>query len=85
MEFVYYYVIVINIIGFAIMGRDKYLARKKQWRISESALWFIAFIGGAIGSVIGMYYFRHKTKHIVFKIGFPLLATLQIAVFSLLW
>ena len=82
MEFVYYYMVAINIIGFAIMGRDKHLARKKQWRISESSLWFIAIIGGAIGSAIGMYYFRHKTKHVVFKVGFPLLAVLQIAALS---
>ena len=79
MEFVYYYMIVINIIGFFIMGRDKQLDKKQQWRISESALWTIAFVGGAIGATIGMNYFRHKTKHTAFKFGFPLLAAIQIA------
>ena len=83
MEFVYYYMIAINIIGFAIMGRDKHLARKKQWRIPESTLLFLALAGGAVGGTIGMYYFRHKTKHLLFKVSFPLMAAVQILVLVL--
>lgn len=83
MELVYYYLIIVNIIGFAIMGRDKHLARKKQWRIPESTLLFFALVGGAVGSTIGMYYFRHKTKHLFFKVSFPLLAAVQIIVLAL--
>lgn len=83
MELVYYYLIIINIISFAIMGRDKHLARKKQWRISESTLLFFALVGGAVGGTIGMYYFRHKTKHLFFKVSFPLLAAVQIVVLAL--
>ncbi|MGN0514088.1 MAG: DUF1294 domain-containing protein, partial [Lachnospiraceae bacterium] len=84
MELVYYYLIVVNIIGFAIMGRDKHLARKKQWRIPESTLLFFALIGGATGGTLGMYYFRHKTKHLFFKVGFPLISAVQIVVLALL-
>lgn len=79
MKFVYYYMIVINIIGFVVMGRDKQLAKKKQWRISEASLWSVAFIGGSIGATIGMRYFRHKTRHTAFKMGLPILAAIQIA------
>ena len=67
------YVFIINIVAFIIMGYDKHQAKKHKWRVSENTLMFLAFIFGAIGSLAGMYTFRHKTKHIKFKIGFPLM------------
>ena len=78
MIFIASYLLVVNIVGFLIMGIDKQKARKGAYRISEVKLWLIAVIGGAVGSTIAMYYFRHKTKHNHFKIGFPLLAFLQL-------
>ena len=65
------YLIVINIIAFALMGIDKKRARNKEWRISEAALFTTALLFGSLGSNIGMRYFRHKTKHWYFKFGFP--------------
>ncbi len=67
------YVVIINIISFIVMGYDKHQAKKHKWRVSENTLMFLAFIFGSIGSMAGMYTFRHKTKHIKFKIGFPLM------------
>lgn len=78
MVFIASYLLVVNIVGFLIMGIDKQKARKGAYRISEAKLWFIAIIGGAVGSTVAMYYFHHKTKHKHFKIGFPLLAFLQL-------
>lgn len=72
------YLVIVNIVGFFIMGIDKQKARKGAYRISEDKLWSIAIIGGAIGSTVAMYFFRHKTKHPHFKLGFPLLAFLQL-------
>ncbi|MBM7701258.1 DUF1294 domain-containing protein [Metabacillus iocasae] len=72
--FVLIYLIVVNIVGFYLMGEDKKRAKKREWRIQESTLWLVAAVGGAVGLTIGMYLFRHKTKHIAFKVGFPLLA-----------
>lgn len=75
----------INFIGFALMGIDKYKAKKRAFRIPEATLFIIAFIGGSVGSLIGMYLFRHKTRHRRFFIGMPLILALQIAaVFAIL-
>jgi len=69
--------VVMNLIGFFIMGEDKKRARNHQFRISERTLWLVAVFGGAIGSTAGMQVFRHKTKHFWFKIGFPVLAVID--------
>lgn len=72
------YLILINLTGFAMMGIDKRKARKKLWRISESTLFFIAIIGGSIGSIVGMRVFHHKTRHWYFVYGMPLILVLQV-------
>ncbi|MCR4690609.1 MAG: DUF1294 domain-containing protein [Lachnospiraceae bacterium] len=72
------YVLVMNIIGFALMGIDKTKARKRAWRIPESTLFLFALFGGSIGSIAGMFFFRHKTKHWYFVVGMPLILILQI-------
>lgn len=72
------YLILINLIGFFIMYYDKKRAIKKQWRISEATLITIAIIGGSIGEYLGMQNFRHKTKHLKFKIGISIIIMLQI-------
>lgn len=71
MNLINYYLITINIYQFIIMGLDKLLAIKKKNRISEKTLLLNAFIGGSIGSIFGMYIFRHKTKKIKFKLLYP--------------
>jgi uncharacterized membrane protein YsdA (DUF1294 family) len=72
------YVILMSLIGFSSMGIDKHKARKKVFRIPERTLMFLAFTGGGIGSFLGMYFFRHKTKHIKFVLLFPLAALLYL-------
>ncbi len=69
MNYLIYYLIVINIISFIMYGVDKKLAIKKQWRISEHTLIVLGFIGGCLGSLLGMNLFHHKTKKIVFWLG----------------
>ncbi|MEE0920615.1 MAG: DUF1294 domain-containing protein [Lachnospiraceae bacterium] len=73
------YIFFINILGFSLMGIDKRKAIKKVWRIPESTLFIVALIGGSIGSIIGMNFFRHKTKHWYFVLGMPLILIAQIA------
>ncbi len=73
------YTAAVNIVGFFIMGIDKAKARKHAWRISEAALFFVALIGGSLGTTLGMHIFRHKTKHWYFKWGMPLILIVQIA------
>ena len=59
------------------MGMDKYRAVKQQWRIPEKTLFLFALLGGSAGGIIGMYFFRHKTLHKKFSVGFPLLLIVQ--------
>ena len=73
------YLILINITGFAVMGIDKWKARKQAWRIPEKTLFLISILGGSIGSIAGMYTFHHKTKHWYFVIGMPLILIAQVA------
>lgn len=72
------YGIIVNIAGFAAMGIDKRRARRKAWRIPESTLFLIAIIGGSIGAIAGMYFFRHKTLHPSFVWGMPAILILQV-------
>lgn len=72
-----YYFLLINILGFLMMYKDKRNAIKKKWRIREKRLWFIALLGGALAMACSMYIFRHKTKHLSFQIGLPIIALLQ--------
>ncbi len=73
------YLILINLIGFTVMGVDKKRAIRGAWRISEASLFSTALLGGALGCILGMYYFRHKTRHWYFKYGMPLILLAQIA------
>ena len=70
---------VMSVIGFALMGIDKKRAINHKWRIKEATLFLIAFLGGGIGSTLGMFFFRHKTKHWYFRLFFPLFAAAQTA------
>lgn len=74
------YLITINALGLLLMLIDKEKARRKRWRIPEKSLFLVAAIGGSVGCILGMYLFRHKTKHLSFTIGIPLILILQLAV-----
>lgn len=84
MKLFYIYLILINAVGYLIMLIDKRKAKKKAWRVPEATLMGIAAIGGSLGSLIGMYQFRHKTKHKKFTIGIPLILAVHVVIFFLL-
>ena len=73
------YLVIMNIFGIAVMGIDKSKAKRGAWRIKEATLFGVSIIGSSIGTLLGMYMFRHKTKHIYFVIGMPLILILHIA------
>ena len=73
------YISAINIIGFAIMGIDKFLAKKKAYRIPEATLFTFALFGGSLGTTLAMFLFRHKTRHWYFLYGMPIILLLQVA------
>ncbi len=78
------YALLVSLIGFWSMGEDKKRAVKKRYRISEKTLFIIALLGGSVGSILGMYYFRHKTKHWHFRFGMPSIIILQAAIIGLI-
>lgn len=74
------YLLVINLIGFCIMGIDKYKAKKRVFRIPEATLFLVALIGGSLGSILGMLTFHHKTRHWYFVFGMPAILILQLVI-----
>ena len=74
------YLLIVNALGFILMLVDKIKAKKNLWRIPEATLFLVAAIGGSIGSILGMYTFRHKTKHVSFLLGMPLILAVQIVI-----
>ena len=78
------YFLLVNSLGFYAMYTDKLRAKKGTFRIPEATLFAIAIIGGAIGCILGMYTFRHKTKHWHFVYGMPIILVLQIVSILLL-
>ena len=73
MKLLLYYLLIINALGFLLMLVDKWKAKKNRWRVRESTLLLIAALGGSVGSLAGMYLFRHKTLHLKFTLGIPLI------------
>ena len=79
------YLIVINLIGFYMMWSDKKRAKWGKWRIPEQTLFIVTALGGGIGTIAGMYTFRHKTKKLRFSVGFPIILVLQIILIVSIW
>lgn len=84
MKYLWIYLAIINAVCFLFMLADKRKAQKKAWRIPEATLMGIAAIGGSLGGLLGMYTFRHKTKHPKFTIGIPVLLAIHIVVLVIL-
>ena len=74
---------VMNVVAFTLMGIDKRRARRGAWRISERALFMTTACFGGLGGVLGMKVFHHKTQHWYFRVFFPVLLVLQIAILAI--
>lgn len=72
------YLIIVNAAAFLLMLADKQKAKRGAWRIPEKTLIGAAAIGGSVGALCGMYLFRHKTKHLKFTLGIPLILAAQV-------
>ena len=77
MDHLVLYLILINAAGFVFMLTDKYKAQNKLRRTPEAVLLLVAAIGGSLGSLLGMYAIRHKTKRTKFTVGIPVLLLLH--------
>ena len=74
------YLIIVNFICLLLFFVDKKRAQSGRYRIRERDLFLWALVGGAPGGWLGMYLFRHKTRHFKFKFGFPLIILLQLGI-----
>ena len=78
------FVLLMNTAAFILMWKDKNLARHRKRRIPERVLFLVTALFGGLGGCLGMYIFRHKTRHTKFAVGFPILLLLQVYVSLLL-
>lgn len=78
MQYLLLALLLINAVGLLLMRLDKEKARRRRWRISEATLFTVALLGGSVGVLVGMYAFRHKTKHRRFTIGVPVILLAQL-------
>lgn len=79
MKYFLLYLLLINAAAFLLMLVDKLKAKKNRWRIPERTLFGSALLGGSVGAILGMYTFRHKTKHLSFTLGMPAILIAQVA------
>jgi len=70
-------IILVNVFAFGVYGMDKYFAKTRMRRIPERTLFIMAFIGGGLGCLAGMYILRHKTKKVHFLLGIPLITIIE--------
>ncbi|WP_338109722.1 DUF1294 domain-containing protein [Pseudoflavonifractor phocaeensis] len=68
-----------NVCGFILMGVDKSRAKRDAWRIPEKNFFLTALLGGSVGTIMGMFFFHHKTKHWYFRLGLPAIFLVQLA------
>ena len=83
--FLLLYLLLVNLIGFALFGIDKRRAVRRRFRIPEADLLLTALLGGSLGCMAGMFLFRHKTLHPKFRFGLPLILALQALLGALLF
>ncbi|MGE5589854.1 MAG: DUF1294 domain-containing protein [Bacillota bacterium] len=79
------YIMLVNLGALAVMWLDKRLARGGLRRVPERTLWALAWLAGGPGAWLGMRLFHHKTRHTSFRLGFPLLALAQAALYLFLF
>lgn len=79
------YLFIVNALGALLMLTDKFRAKNNLWRIPEAALMSIALLGGSLGCITGMYAAHHKTRHIKFSLGLPLILVVQIVLLAVIY
>lgn len=76
--FAFYGILLLNLVAFCMYSFDKATARRGLWRLSETVLLVVAIAGGAIGALMAMSLFRHKTRKTVFRFAVPVVAILHV-------
>ncbi|MCQ2513714.1 MAG: DUF1294 domain-containing protein [Ruminococcus sp.] len=79
------YMIVINFIAIIVTIHDKKSAMKNKWRVPERTLLIVSGLGGSVMMFFTMKVIRHKTKHLKFMLGIPIIFILQCVLIFYLW
>lgn len=75
-----YYLIAISLIAVIMTVYDKRAAKKKpKARVPEARLFITAILGGSVFMLATMLMIRHKTKHLSFMVGLPIIIAIQFA------
>lgn len=82
-QFFIIYLVIINFLGFIIMGIDKLKAKRGSRRIPENTLFMFTILGGGVGTILGIYIFKHKTKKKKFTVGMPIILIIEVLLFIL--
>ena len=85
MKYLLIYLIAISIIAIIITIYDKLCAIGRRWRVKENTLMLISALGGSLAMYITMLIIRHKTRHIKFMLGIPLIIIIQLIIFYYIW
>ena len=73
------YILVMSSVAFCVCGADKFAAQRQKSRVPEKVLFLLSVLGGSVGMYLGMFTFRHKTKHWYFVVGIPAIILVQAA------
>jgi len=74
------YLVVINLITLLVWGYDKFSSMKNSSRVSEINLLLGVFLGGTLGGILGIVFFRHKISKGSFLLKFFGVAILQLII-----
>ena len=85
MKIILIYLLVINIISIIVTIYDKLCAIGRKWRVKESTLLLLSFLGGSVGMYITMLLIRHKTRQIKFMLGIPAILLFELLIIFLVW
>lgn len=83
--FLWYYLIGINVLALILFWFDKWMGHSGGWRIPELVLWGVTALGGTVGSIMGMMWFRHKIKKVSFQLVMAVIIVLQAGVVAYLF
>ena len=73
---------VMSLVAVILTVSDKIKAKRRAWRVPEATLLIVSALGGSVAMLLTMLLIRHKTKHLKFMLGIPIIILLQI---PLLW
>ena len=80
MKYLLVYLIIVNALTLLFMLVDKVKAKRNLWRIPERTLLSLCALGGSLGGLLGMKLFRHKTLHLPFSIGIPVMLAVHVVI-----